>query len=39
MFTAACPLDVLVELPPEVVLELRAKVRRVEEDRMCELPL
>lgn len=39
MFTATCPLDILVQLLPEIVFQLGAKVRRVEEDGVRELEL
>lgn len=39
VFTTAGALDILVQLLPEVVFQLRTKVRRVEEDGMRELAL
>lgn len=39
MLAATRALDILVQLLPEVILQLRAKIRRMEEDRMCELAL
>ena len=39
MFTATCPLDILVQLLPEILFELSAKVGRVEQDGVRELAL
>ena len=39
MFTAARPLDILVQLLLQVILQLGAKIRRVKEDGVRQLEL